>query len=167
MVKADMHVALPQPGEGKRGQEGYLGYLLRQAASAYRLRLERALSDLGVTPPQYAVLTMIRAYPGGSNADIARVALLTPQTTNIIIGNLERAGLIGRRPHPVHGRILQVELTLSGQEVLQSCNTRVQVIENELVPDLTAEETAIIRRWLASVARLNESRGPRHPHGNI
>ena len=31
---------LPQPGEGKRGEEGYLGYLLRQASNAYRARLD-------------------------------------------------------------------------------------------------------------------------------
>ena len=31
---------LPRPGEGKRGEEGYLGYLLRQAAGAYRTALE-------------------------------------------------------------------------------------------------------------------------------
>jgi hypothetical protein len=46
-------VRVPEPGEGKRGEAGYLSYLLRQAAGAVRLRLERSLADLGVTPPQY------------------------------------------------------------------------------------------------------------------
>ena len=31
----------PPPGGGKRGEDGYLGYLLRQAQGAARLRLER------------------------------------------------------------------------------------------------------------------------------
>ena len=30
---------------------------------------------------------MIGAYPGLSNADLARVAVLTPQTTNAIVAN--------------------------------------------------------------------------------
>jgi hypothetical protein len=68
----------PPPGRGKRGEKGYLAYLLRQAQAATRLTLERALADLGVTPPQFAVLTMLKAYPGLSGADLARVALLTP-----------------------------------------------------------------------------------------
>ena len=33
-----MHV--PAPGEGKRGEQGYLGYLLRQAHAAVRLKME-------------------------------------------------------------------------------------------------------------------------------
>ena len=37
--------ALPEAGEGKRGMEGHLGYLLRQAAQAHRNRVERALAD--------------------------------------------------------------------------------------------------------------------------
>jgi MarR family len=101
----------PPPGEGKRGEGGYLAYLLRQAQAATRLTMERALADLGATPPQFIVLTMLKAYPGLSGADLARVALLTPQTVGVIIRNLERSGAIRKTPHPVHGRILQWTLT--------------------------------------------------------
>ena len=54
----------PPPGQGKRGESGYLGYLLRQAQAAARLSLERALAELGATPPQFVVLTMLNAYTG-------------------------------------------------------------------------------------------------------
>ena len=69
---ADDGVRVPAPGEGKRGEQGYLGYLLRQAHAAVRLTMERTLADLGVTSPQFAVLTMLNAYPGLSGADVAR-----------------------------------------------------------------------------------------------
>lgn len=148
--------SLPEAGEGKRGEDGYLGYLLRQAAAAYRLRLDRALADLGVTPPQFAVMTMLKAYPGQSNADIARVALLTPQTTNVIIANLERAGIAQRRPHEVHGRVLHVELTAAGRSLLDECRSRATAIEGELTAGLAPHEIPIIRQWLSGIARLNE-----------
>ena len=106
----------PPPGQGKRGEKGYLAYLLRQAQAATRLTMERALADLGVTPPQFVVLTMLRAYPGLSGADLARVALLTPQTVGVIIRNLERDGAIRKTPHPVHGRVLQWTLTRRGAD---------------------------------------------------
>ena len=106
----------PPPGQGKRGEKGHLAYLLRQAQAATRLTLERALADLGVTPPQFAVLTMLKAYPGLSGADLARVALLTPQTVGVIIRNLERDGAIRKTPHPVHGRVLQWTLTRRGDD---------------------------------------------------
>ena len=111
----------PPPGQGKRGEKGHLAYLLRQAQAATRLTLERALADLGVTPPQFAVLTMLKAYPGLSGADLARVALLTPQTVGVIIRNLERDGAIRKNPHPVHGRVLQWTLTRRGETLLGKC----------------------------------------------
>jgi DNA-binding MarR family transcriptional regulator len=143
---------IPAPGEGKRGEDGYMGYLLRQAAGAHRLRLERALADLGVTQPQFAVLTMLAAYPGLSNADVARLALLTPQTVSVIVANLERAGSLVRKPHAVHGRIQHLDLSDSGTALLKTCRERVHALEKELARDLSGEEERTVRRWLVAVA---------------
>jgi len=143
---------IPGPGEGKRGEHGHLGYLLRQAAGAFRVRLERAMADLDVTQPQFAVLTMLANYPGLSNADLARLALLTPQTVSVIVANLERAGAIARHPHPVHRRIRHIELTGKGKHLLAQCGERVRAIEQDIVNGLSAEEETAIRRWLARVA---------------
>jgi DNA-binding MarR family transcriptional regulator len=142
----------PPPGSGKRGAKGHIAYLLRQAQAATRLTLERALADLGVTAPQFAVLTMLNAYPGLSGADVARVALLTPQTVGVIIGNLERDGAIGKTRHPVHGRVLQWTLTRRGSKLLEKCRRRVNVVERRLVAGLGAKAEIIIRRWLSKMA---------------
>lgn len=142
----------PPPGEGKRGEQGYLAYLLRQAQAAARLSLERALGELGVTSPQFVVLTMLKAYPGLSGADLARVALLTPQTVGVIIRNLERDGAIRKTPHPVHGRVLQWTLTPHGLELLQKCRRHAQALEQRLADGMSDKELATIRRWLAKIA---------------
>jgi DNA-binding MarR family transcriptional regulator len=142
----------PPPGQGKRGEKGYLAYLLRQAQAAARLTLERALADLGVTPPQFVVLTMLRAYPGLSGADLARVALLTPQTVGVIIRNLERDGAIRKTPHPVHGRLLQWTLTRRGLILLDRCRRHASALERRLTAGLSARARGTIRRWLSSIA---------------
>ena len=142
----------PPPGHGKRGEKGHLGYLLRQAQAAARLTLERALDDLSITPPQFAVLTMLRAYPGLSGADLARVALLTPQTVGVIIRNLERDGAIRKTPHPVHGRVLQWSLTRRGGTLLDKSRQRVVALERRLVAGLGAKAQVTIRRWLSKIA---------------
>jgi DNA-binding MarR family transcriptional regulator len=142
----------PPPGQGKRGEKGYLGYLLRQAQAAARLTLERALADLGITPPQFVVLTMLRAYPGLSGADLARVALLTPQTVGVIIRNLERDGAIRKTPHPVHGRVLQWTLTRRGGNLLDQCRRRANALERRLTTGLDAKGQAMVRRWLSKIA---------------
>jgi DNA-binding MarR family transcriptional regulator len=142
----------PPLGQGKRGEQGYLAYLLRQAQAATRLTLERALADLGVTPPQFAVLTMLRAYPGLSGADLARVALLTPQTVGVIIRNLERDRAIRKTPHPVHGRVLQWTLTRRGETLLGECRRPVNALERRLMAGLTAKTQVTVRRWLSKIA---------------
>lgn len=148
----DGAVRVPAPGEGKRGEQGYLGYLLRQAHAAVRLTMERTLADLGVTSPQFAVLTMLRAYPGLSGADVARLTFLTPQTVGVIIRNLERDGAIVMTPHPVHGRIQQWTLTPRGATLLKECRGRVIALEKRLARDLDTKAEASIRRWLAGIA---------------
>jgi len=160
MSKPDSTSRLPEPGEGKRGEAGYLGYLLRQAAGAHRLRMERALADIQVTPPQFSVLTMLAAYPGHSNADLARLALLTPQTVSVIVANLERMGAVVRRPHEVHGRIQHIDLSPSGEALLAECRARAHAVEHELTVQLPAAEEQAIRRWLVGVATVA---GPREP----
>jgi len=124
--------ARPPPGKGRRGEQGHLAYLLRQAQAATRLTLERQLAELGVTPPQFAVLTMLRAYPGLSGADLARVALLTPQT--------------------VHGRVLQWTLTCRGATLLDKSRRPVRALERRLIAGLGAKAQATVRRWLSKIA---------------
>ncbi|MET3600771.1 MarR family winged helix-turn-helix transcriptional regulator [Martelella mangrovi] len=153
MSKDDSYsAALPRAGEGKRGADGYLGYLLRQAAGAYRYRVEAVLHDLQLTQPQFAALTMLAAYPEHSSADLARLALLTPQTMSTIVANLEKAGLVSRRPNARHGRKQHIDLTGKGRAVLAAAKDKAYVLETELLAGMTDDEQTVIRRWLVKVA---------------
>jgi DNA-binding MarR family transcriptional regulator len=151
---------IPQPGEGKRGEEGYLGYLLRQASAAVRLTTERALEDLEVTLPQFLVMTMVNAYPGSSSADVARIAMLTPQTISFIVANLEKAGRLRREVSPDHGRIQVMELTEEGKALLSQCRVRTQRIETRLRASLGPEIEEAVRRWLVEVATMDLTADP-------
>lgn len=153
ITEAAPKAVTPRVGEGKRGEAGHLGYLLRQAANAQRRRMDRALATVGLTHPQFLVMTMIRAYPGCSNADIARLALLTPQTVHAIIAALRRKVLVSRQPHPVHGRILSIELTNAGEALLARGRARALAVESALKELMTDREEAAVRRWLVDIAR--------------
>ena len=144
---------VPKVGEGKRGEGGYLGYLLRQASVAHRQRFEQDLLAIGITNPQFVVLTMLASYPGLSNADLARLSLLTPQTVSVIVGNLLKAGFVARRKHAVHGRIQQIDVTDQGRAMLAECRKPAQRNEAWLKQDLSPTEEQIIRRWLMRLAK--------------
>jgi DNA-binding MarR family transcriptional regulator len=147
---------IPEVGEGRRGETGYLGYLLRQAVSANRQATERALDDLGVTQPQFLVMTLINAYPGSTGADLARAAMLTPQTMSVIVANLEKAGRLRRLLDPDNARKQRLELTEDGLALLHISRERVQEQDRYLASSLTAREERIVRRWLVDVARTHE-----------
>ena len=145
-------MAVPEIGEGKRGEAGRLGYLLRQANHVVRQRMERSLAEIGVTPPQFLVMTMVANYPGASGADLARLTFLTPQTVSLIVSNLERGGAVARRPHAVHGRIQMLELTEEGQTLLARARELAHAIEAALLAGTDAEEERVVRAWLVRVA---------------
>jgi DNA-binding MarR family transcriptional regulator len=142
---------VPKPGEGKRGAEGHLGYLVRQASVAVRAAMEKVLADIEVTPPQFSVLTMIVSYPGASGADLARLTFLTPQTINVIVRNLERMGAIAKSADAEHGRILRLTATAKGQALLKRCRARVMEVEDRLGGLLGRDEERVVRRWLSAV----------------
>jgi DNA-binding MarR family transcriptional regulator len=144
---------LPLVGEAKRGPEGYLTYLLRQANASVRLALDRALSKEDMTHPQQAALTMIRAYEAISAADLARLTMLTPQTVNGIVRALEMRGAIRKEPDRLHGRILRLMITDEGRALNKRCRALTAPIEAALHAKMSANAEDAIRQWLVDVAK--------------
>ena len=109
-----------------------IGFALKQAQQALRTRLDSDLQGIGLTTPQYAVLTFLDVEPGASNAALARRAFVTPQTMQAILVTLERSGFIARTPHPEHGRIQTTKLTTTGHRVLAAASAIVADAEVRL-----------------------------------
>lgn len=117
-----------------------LGYAVKRVQHALRTRVDEALRPLGLTAPQYAVLSAIELDPGISNAALARAAFVTPQTMQGIVSNLERSGLLRRTADPAHGRILRGELTPRGRKALGQAHALVTEIEAAIVASLSPDE---------------------------
>lgn len=144
---------LPLVGEAKRGLEGYLTYLLRQANAAVRLALDRALAKENITYPQHSALTMIRAYEAVSAADLARLTMLTPQTVNGIVRALELRGAIRKEPDRNNGRILRLLVTEEGMALNKRCRALTSPVEAALKARMTASADGAVRQWLVEVAK--------------
>jgi DNA-binding MarR family transcriptional regulator len=119
--------------------------------------MESALRDHGLTGAQYAVLSVLARDPGLSGAELARACNTTPQAMNGVLATLEGNGLVGRRPHPTHGRILQVDLTPEGQRRLKAATPSVRALEKAIEEGLTPAQIATVKEWLvASAERLED-----------
>ncbi|MEN7538194.1 MarR family winged helix-turn-helix transcriptional regulator [Aurantiacibacter flavus] len=106
-----------------------IGFALKMAQQALRTHMDTALQRIGLTTPQYAVLTYLKVEPGASNAALARRAFVTPQTMQGIVVGLERAGFIKRTPHPEHRRVQTTELTAQGVKALEEASAIVAGVE--------------------------------------
>jgi DNA-binding MarR family transcriptional regulator len=151
---------VPGVGEGRRGTEGHIAYLLRQAGGAVRWALDAELAREGLTSPQFLVLTLLQAYPGLSGADLARLTQLTPQTINLVVRKLERDALVNRVPHEAHGRVLRLEVNAAGRRRLVRCRQLADRIEQRMLALLDARSEPVVRRWLVGVAREFGAQAP-------
>jgi DNA-binding MarR family transcriptional regulator len=75
---------------------------------------------------------------------------------NGVLATLEREGLVERRPHPTHGRILQATLTGEGQRRLEAANPSIRALERATERDLTPDEIATVKTWLVTAAQRLE-----------
>lgn len=128
-------------GEDERGRlADRVGYELKRVQHGLRLGMDEALRELGVTAPRYAAMSVLAEDPGLSNAALARRSFVTPQTMNQILLGLEASGLVERRAHPEHGRVLQAYLTEEGEKLRRACAERVDAIEERMVSGLSEGE---------------------------
>jgi DNA-binding MarR family transcriptional regulator len=129
-----------------------IGYLIYRVERRLRVRLDEAVAAHGITTTEYVTLSVLRDRDGLSSAQLARWAFVTPQAMNLVIGALERRGLIRRRPDPNHGRVLRASVTPKGLRTLERCDGDMDAIEADMLGDLPPETVDIVREALWSCA---------------
>lgn len=135
-------------------EQGYLGFLLRQAAHAYHLKMEKVLLDHALTPPQFTILKIVSVYPNCSNAEIARYASLTPQTVNLMINKLEKMVFVSKNAHPHNKKVQCIEITENGAKILMDATQAIEQLEEKLEQDFSVQDITALRKWLAYIPKI-------------
>ena len=100
--------------------EPRLSYVIGRLDHVLRRRIAELVEPHGLTVSQYTALSVMRSRPGLSNAQLARRALITPQSMNEVLAQLTALKLIRRHPDPNHGRAIRTDLTPRGERVLMA-----------------------------------------------
>lgn len=137
-------------------QENAVGYLVKRVQLALRATLDSALASQGLTTAQYAVLYHLAHSPGASNAQLARLSFLTPQTMIRLVRSLERKQFLVRRPSPRDPHVLEASLTSSGTRVLRTAQRQVDAIHKRMLGNLSGSEAEQLATWLAYLAERLE-----------
>jgi DNA-binding MarR family transcriptional regulator len=143
---------MPEIGDGFRGPDGRVGFLLRQAHQAFRIAAQAGLDPLGLTVPQYSVLSVADAMPELSGAELARESMLTAQTTNEIVALLVDAGLLERRVDGRDRRLRRLVVTADGRKLLARARRAVYAVEARMTASLQPSEATRLRALLTACA---------------
>lgn len=127
---------------------------LRRTYQATRVRLDAELSATELTTPQYTVLAILEQEGELSSSALARRGLVSAQTMDVLVKGLEAAGLVARRRHPGHGRILLVGLTSRGSDALRRGRELALRVQAEVLRPLRPEQQ---RRLLTQLRAVEEA----------
>jgi DNA-binding MarR family transcriptional regulator len=126
------------------------------------MRARLAERDLGVA--EYTTMSVLAARPQLSNAQLARRALVTPQSMIEILAQLERRGLVERQVDPEHGRILRATLTRKGRDVLMAATPAIEALHDEMFAGVpVGEQRAAMAAMRAAMTNLSHRPDPGAP----
>lgn len=129
-----------------------VGYVLKRAQAALRLAMDEALHAHDLSMAQYALLTNLEHESALTNAELARRAFVTPQTTIRIVADLEAAGLVERTADPDNRRRLNTSLTPAGRTRLHAADSTVNDVEERMLHGFSAAEIDQFRTLLRQTA---------------
>ena len=125
-------------------------YLIGRMDRVVRRAIDDVVKAHGLSVNQYTTLSVLDHRSGLSNAQLARRSLVSPQSANEVLLTLEQRGLVKRRAHPEHGRILQTRLTAKGRRTLAACDAHVREVEAAMVKALDGRQQKALRQGLLS-----------------
>jgi DNA-binding MarR family transcriptional regulator len=74
-----------------------------------------------------------------------------------VVGLLERAGQVGRRSHPAHGRIQEIAITRRGRSSVAKARKLVASVEDEVFAGASDRDVKVVRRVLRNALEAIEA----------
>lgn len=135
-------------GEGPR-----FSYVVATLERSIRRSLGAVLKPFELTVAEYTALSLIRRRDGYSNAELARRSFVSPQAMHEMISSLEERGLLERAPSRSHRSMRHTHLTEQGRDLLDRCNTAVDVMEETMLAGISATHRSEVIALLRQSAR--------------
>ncbi|MEO7044302.1 MAG: MarR family transcriptional regulator [Ferruginibacter sp.] len=127
-------------------------YLIKRAEIEVTSRMGKALEKFDITPIQFTVLYFVNQDKGDlSSAQLSRRFSMTPQSMNELVQVLKYKKLLKKNVDPAHRRILRISLTAKGNQLLQACNTTMDMMEKELLQEFTTAENDLFKNLLGKI----------------
>lgn len=130
-----------------------VSFLLARANALSLAAGNAALTRLGLKVRSYSVLALAADTANGpSQRELAEFLRLDPSQVVALVDDLQRRGLVERRPDPADRRANVVVATPEGLALAARARSAAQTAERELHGDLDAHERAQLASLLRRIA---------------
>ncbi|STZ76590.1 MarR family winged helix-turn-helix transcriptional regulator [Bergeriella denitrificans] len=133
------------------GNPPAVSYNIGRLDRAVSRRLAEALKPVGVSLPQFTMLSHLERRGATANAALAARSFISPQAANQIVNTMMAHGWVAKRGAPNHGRMVLIDLTDEGREVYRRCMSAAEECEEKMLRGLTPESVMMFK---ATVQRL-------------
>ena len=134
--------------------------LLTQLSKALHRRTSEQL--LGMSLKEFLILSYLRDHLGTTQQELGEAMLLDPNTVVLLLNELESRGYSIRRRDAEDRRRHVVDITPAGREAVARAEKAREVIEDEVLGELSAEDRRTLRRILLR-ALEGQARPPAAP----
>lgn len=131
-----------------------IGFLLSDVTRLLRRRFDVRARTIGVTRPQWRVLTTLSRNEGVNQGRLAELVDVEPITLCRMVDRLAEAGLVERRPDPADRRAWRIYLTAAARPILDELRILADGLYAEMgLDDAESEQLrALLSRVHASLA---------------
>jgi DNA-binding MarR family transcriptional regulator len=138
------------------------GFLLRRTHQISAAVFESACAEVGLTPAQYGVLTVVAAEPGLDQTRLARALAFDKVTVMRVLKGLEERGLVQRERSRVSRRQMTVSLTPRGGDLLAAAREPAERAYQRLLSPLSPQQRRQLIELLQTLTDglADEARAP-------
>lgn len=129
-----------------------LGPLLYRVSAKLRAAMTSALRPFDLTLSEFVCLKLLRDTPGLSNADLARLFEVSPQTMNATLKALQSSQLVQRPITAAQGRTLPAEITTAGRKLLDAIEPAARHAEATVLAALPVGDRRRFKHMLEAIA---------------
>lgn len=137
-----------------------IGTMLAQVARLLRRRFDERARGIGVTRPQWQVLTLLKRNEGINQGGLAEILEVEPITLGRMIDRLQDAELVVRRPDPTDRRAWRLHVTDRGEQLIEQLQPFARETFAVALEGIGEEEQ---KRLMATLDRMRANLSRRPP----
>jgi MarR family transcriptional regulator, lower aerobic nicotinate degradation pathway regulator len=131
--------------------EEQVGFILRRVHQRATDIFNTVMASFDITPRQFAALAKLHDLGPTSQNQLGRLVAMDPATMVGVAGRLTRRGLVRQSPDPGDARLVLLELTGEGRQLVAAMKAQGLEVSRRTLAPLTAEEAETLLRLLGKM----------------